>query len=290
MIIRLASQKYYEDILKNYFIQMNRYAHEPFDRKLDRYVQHDLLKAIISEAKKLKRDISNGKTGGIYFKGLSTTPVSHCYVAKGYESFLASLEFNFLISRYHELRDKDGKDVYVYALFYGICEAENLSWGCPRERREDRSYYIQRCFCYDNLLRNFLSQRQTIRCEKCGASHPLEDKVIFERYNWLCPDCQIGYCSIVNIGDEYRNEIQSINKDLMLDTIDLEILQILYKEGRPMRAQEISSYIDKSYQMIGRRTSKLEERGLVEKQSMERARQTKLNAITDRAIQLYFGS
>lgn len=284
-IIKLASQKYYEDVLNKYFDHMNRFALEPFDRKLDRYVQLELLRTIITEVREVRRKIITGDIGGNYFKGLSNPPASHFSVSKNLEPFLLSLEFNFLISRYHEMRDKDGNEVYIIALFYGLCEAENIPWGYPRGRRDDRSYFVQRCFSYNSLLQEFLSKKQTIRCKRCGASHPMDDKTAIERFGWLCPECKVGHCVIVNLADDYKEEIASLNHELMLEETELEILQVLNSEKRPMRANEISDLIDKSYQLIGKRTGKLKELGYVDK---KRINDHTHNIITERARKIYF--
>lgn len=284
-IIRLASQKYYEDVLNKYFDHMTRFALEPFDRKLDRYVQRELLKTIIAEVREVRRKITVGEVGGNYFKDLANPPASHFSINKELEPFLLSLEFNFLISRYHEMRDKDGNDVYIMALFYGLCEAEKIPWGYPRGRRDDRSYFVQRCFSYNALLQEFLSKKQTIRCKRCGASHPIDDKAAIERFGWLCPECKAGQCIVVNLADDYKEEIDSLNQELMLEETELEILQALNSERKPMRANEISELIDKSYQLIGRRTSKLKELGYVDKNQINGHIH---NEITERAIGIYF--
>jgi hypothetical protein len=67
--IRLAAQKYYDTVTSKYFDRMNRYALEPFDKKLDRHNQAALLRTIIEEAKLVRRGISNGELGGTYFLG-----------------------------------------------------------------------------------------------------------------------------------------------------------------------------------------------------------------------------
>lgn len=284
-VIKLATQKYYEDVLDKYFDQMTRYALEPFDRKIDRYIQKELLKTIISEVRDTRRKIMAKEIGGHYFDGLSNPPASHFSINKELEPFLSSLEFNFLISKYHEMRDKDGNDVYIFALFYGLCEAEKIPWGYPRGRRDDRSYFVQRCFSCNSLLQEFLAKKQTIRCKQCGASHSMDDKPAIERFGWLCPECKVGFCEIVNISDDYKDEIESLNQELMLDETELEILQVLNDEMRPMRANEISELIDKSYQLIGRRTGKLKDLGYVDKPNINGHVH---NEITQRAIGIYF--
>lgn len=284
-IIKMASQKYYDSTLLQYFDQQNRYVIEPFEQKLDRHIQKELLFKLIEEARSVRKRILSGEIGGEYFKKIPNPPVSHFYISRDMESLLDSLEFNFLVTKYHEMRDKDGKDISVYALFYGLCEAENILWGYPKGKRDDRSYFVQRCFSYNHVLHELLAQKQTIRCQNCGNSYSMSQKQSFELFKWHCPECQIGICSVVNLAEEYIHEIESLNKDLMLEPVELEILQVLYNENRPMRAAEISAMIDRSYQLVGRRTSKLRDQGYIDK---PQRKSTILNKITDRAKKLFF--
>lgn len=283
--LRLASKKYYEDILSKYFDRTNRYALEPYERKLDRHNQHELLKTLVSEARDVRRRIVSGEVGGRYFDGLTNPPVSHFTITPKLESILSSLELNFLVTKYHDMRDKDGDDVSVYALYYGLCESERLPWGYPRGRRDDRSYFVQRCFSFNSTLHQFLAKRQTIRCGGCGASFPIDKKEHLAFYKWKCPECSNGTCSVVNLADDYRDEIDKLNHDIMLEEVELDILGVLNDEQEKMRAGEISALIDVTYQLVGRRTSKLQERGLVEK---ELDCGVSKSMITQRARQLYF--
>jgi hypothetical protein len=154
--IRLAAQKYYETVIAQYFDRMNRFAMEPFERKLDRHNQQQLLRSLVEEAKNVRRGISAGQIGGRYFDGLTNPPVSHFAVTPSMEKLLSALELNFLVTKYHEMRDKSGKDVSVFAFFYGLCEAERLPWGYPKSRRDDRSYFVQRCFNFNAAIQHFL--------------------------------------------------------------------------------------------------------------------------------------
>lgn len=283
--IRLASQKYYSEVLSKYFDRRNRYAHEPFERKLDRHNQQELLKAIVSEAREVRRGIAAGEVGGAYFKDIPNPPASHFSVDPSLEKVLASLELNFLLTRYHQMRDKDGRDVSVYALFYGLCESERLPWGYPSGRRDDRSYFVQRCFSFNSAIHEFLAKRQTIRCSRCGAAFPMEKLKDFEFFKWKCPECDDGRCSVVRLSDEYQAEIGQLDEALMLEEVEIEILEILTQEGSKMRAKEISSFMDVTYQLIGKRTAKLQESGLVEK---DQEGSIVRSSITQKAKTLYF--
>lgn len=283
--IRLAAQKYYSEVLSQYFDRRNRYAHEPFERKLDRHNQQELLRTIVNAARDVRRGILSGEVGGTYFKDVPNPPVSHFTVDPSLERVLASLELNFLVTRYHQMRDKDGKDVVIYALYYGLCESERLPWGYPTGRRDDRSYFVQRCFNFNSVIHEFLAKRQTIRCSSCGAAFPMEKLKDFEFFKWKCPECEDGRCSVVKLADEYEEEIGRLDAALMLEEVEIEILEVLNQEGRRMRAKEISSFMDVTYQLIGKRTAKLQESGLVDK---DQEGTVVTSAITDKATEVYF--
>jgi hypothetical protein len=283
--LRLAAQKYYEVVVAQYFERMNRFATEPYERKLDRHNQQQLLRSLIEEARNVRRGIVAGTVGGKYFEGLSTPPVSHFAVSPSMEKILAALELNFLLTKYHEMRDKNGKDVSIYAFFFGLCEAERFSWGYPRGRRDDRSYFVQRCFNYNAVIQQFLSKNQTIRCEGCGACFGMERRDNFEFYKWRCPECQTGLCRVTSLGDDFRKEMEALSGETMLPPVELGILETLHEEGHPMRAGEIAGLIDATHQLVGHRTSKLHEMGLVQKVAKDGVNRS---VITDKARVRYF--
>lgn len=284
--IKLASQKYYEQTISQYFDRMNRFALEPFENKLDRDNQKKLLDFLISETRRIRRGINEGTIGGSYFSALKNAPTSHFIVDPELEGALASLESNFLLSRYKKIRDKNGQPVLVFALFYGLCESERVAWGYP-SGREFRNYFVQRCFEFTRALTTFLSTRQTIRCAQCGSSYGLDKKEMFETFKWSCPECRgVGSCKIFSLADDFRKEVAALDTKLMLEPIELRILECLEDESRPMRAGEIAPLIDATHQLVGRRTSKLNEQGLVEKKKDMTGHS--INTMTERARSTYF--
>jgi predicted transcriptional regulator len=72
---------------------------------------------------------------------------------------------------------------------------------------------------------------------------------------------------------------------LMLEEVEIDILEVLNQENQRMRAKEISSFIDVTYQLVGKRTGKLQESGLVDK---EQKGTIVKSSITKKAINLYF--
>jgi DNA-binding transcriptional ArsR family regulator len=246
-----------------------------------------LLRTIVEEAKRVRREITHGALGGSYFEGLTNPPVSHFSVTPALEKVLSSLELNFLVSKYHEMRNKDGQDVTIYALSCGLCEAERLPWGYPSGRRDDRSYFVQRCFDYTRVIHQFLSENQTIRCDNCAACFNMDQREKFEFYKWRCPDCDLGRCRVLNLGEEFRKEVAALDEKVMLDPVELQILETLHDEQTRMRAGEISTLLDTTYQLVGKRTEKLRDMGLVDKERIDGFPKSE---ITDRAESIYFRS
>jgi Mn-dependent DtxR family transcriptional regulator len=91
---------------------------------------------------------------------------------------------------------------------------------------------------------------------------------------------------IVSLGVDFKREVETLDKETMLPPVELEILESLNEEGVPMRAGEIATLVDVTYQLVGHRTSKLHEMGLVHKTSKEGVNRS---TITDKARQRYFG-
>ena len=174
----------------------------------------------------------------------------------------------------------------VYALFLGLCESERMNWGYP-EGSEYRNYFVQRCFEFTRAIHLYLSRNKTIKCNKCGFCHPIDKKESIELFKWRCPECMEGICSIVNLSDDFQNEVNNLNHEIMLEPIELEIVTTLRDENREMKAGEISALIDTTHQMVGKRTSKLQELGLIDKQKSDSDGKTRSN-ITVRCIETYF--
>lgn len=285
--IRLASRKYYENTISKYFDILNRYALEPFENKLDRHNQRQLLDCLVEEARSVRKRIIDKEVGGTYFDSLGgNPPTSHFIVSKDLGEVFASLESNFYLTRYKNTRDKAGRDVIVYAFFLGLCESERMNWGYP-EGREFRNYFVQRCFEYTRAIHLFLSHNQTIKCNVCGCCHPMDRKESIEFFKWRCPECMEGFCEVVNLSEDFKEEVERLNKDIMLDPIELAIVTTLNEERRKMRAGEISALIDTTHQMVGRRTSKLQEMGLVKK-DRDDADGKMRSELTERCEQTYF--
>ena len=191
-----------------------------------------------------------------------------------------------MVTRYKNIRDKNAKPVVVFALNLGLVEVERMNWGYP-EGREYRNYFVQRCFDYTATVQAYLSGKQTIRCAKCGQSYGMDKRETFEFYKWRCPECGDGLCRVVDIRADFESEVAAVQEDLRLEEVELRVLEILNSEDRRMAASEISTLLDVTYQLVGRRTNKLRNLNYVEKEVDEADNRNK-SQITPRAKGIYF--
>ena len=75
----------------------------------------------------------------------------------------------------------------------------------------------------------------------------------------------------------------------MFDQVELQILNTLNTEAKPMRSGEVSVLIDVTYQLVGKRTSQLQDMCFVIKRRSNDDGRIR-SKITDQAKGIYFDS
>ena len=284
--IREAARKYYEEKIEPYFA-MSKFLHESFDERSSIFSLKELLEAFVKRSMQLKRNPSSE-----VMKGLEgSPPTSHFHIPVGLDSVLASLELNFFLTKYYEMKDRDGRPVSVFALNFGLCQKHSIEFGRPRPRdpehaRRYRLYFVERSFDYTGILNEYIQRNQEIVCGNCGAKHDLSQLPALQVYGMLCPTCREGICEVRNLSRRYEEVIRGVDPELLLPPTELGIIATLNAEDRRLFAKDIASELDCSYQLVGKRAKILDERGLVERNAFLQGRRT--FEITDRARELYF--
>jgi hypothetical protein len=184
------------------------------------------------------------------------------------------------------MSNRDGRNVAVYALNYGLCQKYSIEFGRPAEERRHRLYFVERIFDASSLLRNFVQTNQEIRCDSCDATIEFDKLEVLKHYDMRCFVCKAGTCAVVNLSKKYSDIIAGVSPDLLLPYTELGILQTLDSERRPMFASEIALELDRSYQLVGKRGKILADRGLLNRNKYESGRR-QFN-ITDFAKKTYF--
>ncbi len=278
--IQDAALKYYEEKVASYFAA-GRFLHETFAERCSVYSLKELLEQIVMRARELRMHKS-----AVFDKIQGRPPTSHFHVPPSYEGLLSTLELNFFLTKYFEMSDRDGRKVSVFALNYGLCQRYTISFGRPMGEREFRLYFVERVFDYGPIVRAFLEQNQEITCDECGVRQEFDKLEALRLYAMRCPICQKGTCVVVNLSRKYEPMLRSIQDALLLPKTELGILQTLHSEREPKRPAFVAAELDCSYQLVGKRAVRLEERGLV--QRLRDEQDHRILHITDLAEQSYF--
>jgi hypothetical protein len=159
------------------------------------------------------------------------------------------------------MSDRDGRKVSVFALNYGLCQRYTIAFGRPTGEREFRLYFVERVFDYTPIVRGFLEQNQEITCDKCGTRQGFDKLDALRLYGMRCPvpGCG-GTCNVVNLSRKYETMLKSTNEELLLPKTELGILQTRHTESEAKRPAFVAAELDCSYQLVGKRAVKLEDR------------------------------
>lgn len=278
--IQDAALRYYEEKIASYF-SVGRFLHEAFSERCSIFSLKELLELLVTRAKELRTHKS-----AVFEKISGRPPTSHFHVAPSFDGLLSTLELNFFLTKYFEMSDRDGKKVSVYALNYGLCQRYAISFGRPIGEREFRLYFVERVFDYSPIVSVFLAKNQEIVCSACSAKHGLDKLEALKLFGMKCPSCQDGICEVVNLSKKYEAVLKSVQSELLLPKTELGILQTLHSERDPQRPAYIAAELDCSYQLVGKRAVRLEERGLVTRTKDDG--NNRLIQITDIADATYF--
>lgn len=279
--IRDAARRYYDEKIGHYF-RLRKFVHETFEERSSIYSLKELLEELVKRARALR----TYRESKVMRELPGRPPTSHFHVKSDYDSVLSSLELNFFLTKYYEMKDRDGKEVSVYAMNYGLCEQQAISFGRPREKRAHRLYFVERVFDFSPIIVSYLRVNQEIICDKCGHRHGQDMLAALQTYNMLCPECKEGTCKVINLSRKYEQLIKSVEEESLLPDTELGILKTLKDERKRMFANEIAAELDCSYQLVGKRGRNLAERNLVNRGENERGR--RVFEISKTAEDVYF--
>lgn len=279
--IQDAARRYYEEKIDQYF-RLNKFLHETFEERSSIYSLKELLEEIVKRAKVLR----TYRDSKVMSEITGRPPTSHFHVRSEYDSILSTLELNFFLTKYYEMKDRDGREVSVYAINYGLCQQQAIAFGRPREKREQRLYFVERIFDYSPIVMSYIKVNQEIICNSCGNRFGHEMLPAIQAFDMLCPSCKKGTCVLVNLSRKYERLIRSVAEENLLPGTELGILKTLHDERTRMFAKEIAAQLDCSYQLVGKRGRTLAERSLVSRGENEKGRRT--FEITPIAQKVYF--
>jgi DNA-binding MarR family transcriptional regulator len=278
--IRDAASRYYEEKVEAYF-NLRRFLHESFEERSSIFSLKELLDALVLRARDLRRYQGSSVIRDIEGR----PPTSHFHVIANLDGLLATLELNFFVTKYFVMKDRDGRQVTVFALNYGLCQKEVIEFGRPTGKREYRLYYVERMFDATSILNQYLRTNQEITCDHCRATFEPELLPALMVYDMQCPDCKEGQCTVVNLSRKYEEMLRAVDDGALLPQIELGIIHALGTQNEPQVASDVAGELDCSYQLVGKRARMLADRGLVDRDQKTGGR--RVFSITETARDIY---
>ncbi|WP_433079432.1 hypothetical protein ACQP1P_40145 [Dactylosporangium sp. CA-052675] len=278
--IRDASKRWYEEKVEHYF-QIGQFLQVAFEERSAIFSLSDLLEKIVGKARQLRTYDGSNLARSLDGK----VPTSHFHVTQNYDSLLSTLELNFFLTKYYVMVNRNGKRVSIYALNYGLCEKNSISFGRPRESRESRVWFIERIFDYGSIIDEWTASSEEIHCNTCGERFEHSQLAALELFKMRCPRCEIGTCSVIRASQSHAETLAAVADEDLLPKTELEILHVLRNAKRPMFAGDIAGELDVTPQLVGRRGKKLSDRSLVIRTTVRGRSQLE---ITDLALATYF--
>ena len=255
-----AKQHYINDI--EYVLTKSEYIeYKSYDEAFEQYHLLELLKSIIGKAKENKKQI--GKSSAKIFAQYTTNtaPSNYLFVIEEMENILKTLEFNFFITKYSKQKDKDGKDISIFSLNYGLCIDNNIIF----DEKSDRKFRIERVFDFNKLVNEWMNNSKDLICMNCSAKYPIEQKDMFIKFNMPCTKCSGQVKLLPVIDEDVKKHFDSIDK---LPKKEYEVLMIL-KSKSSLRANELGAELDRAYQSINHsigRKSKIKTLNYIDRQ------------------------
>ncbi len=283
---REATIKYYTEKDESIFTD-NVKIQQAFGERLMVQSQKELLQAIQDRSKELSRTLR--REGSEFFRRLRIAFTSHFFILREFEFLLATLEHNFLVTKYHEMKDRDGREVTVYSLNYGLCQREGIPFGRP-EKTEEGKYFTERAFNYLPTIQQFLQKFVVIECNECKKIHPTNQLQALRLFDMLCPNCRKGRCEL-SLG--YKALVEEINAryhNIQLPEDEFSIVKVIHDSpDYDWYPSTIGTEVDRSYQFVTPHADRLVGLGILWKErKMVGEQMRNVYRLTDEAVERYF--
>jgi hypothetical protein len=116
-----AGRRYYEEKIESYFA-LAKFSHETFDEKSSVFSLKELLEAIVARG----RELRDYKESRISRQISGRTYSSHFHVLTKFEQILSTLEVNFFLTRYYEMKIEMA-EMYPYFRLITVCALSTRS-------------------------------------------------------------------------------------------------------------------------------------------------------------------
>ncbi len=236
-----ARQHYKNDI--EYVLTKSEYIeYKSYDEAFEKFHLLELLNLIIVKAVSNKKHIGSSTAKVFSQYTTNTAPSNYLYVTEATESILKTLEFNFFITKFSQQKDREGENISVFSLNYGLCVENDIIF----DEKSDRKFRVERVFDFNRLVSDWMSNSQELVCLSCNEQYDISKKQIFIDHKIACQICQ-GVVALRSIIDDSQKE--KIENNIKIPMKEYEILNALKNKGA-LTATDLGDELDRAYQSI----------------------------------------
>lgn len=241
-ILQESARQHYKNDIEFVLTKSEYIEYKSYNEAFEKFHLLDLLKKLISKAVNNKKHIGSSPAKIFAQYTTNTAPSNYLYVAEGMEDILKTLEFNFFMTKFSHQKDKDGENISIFSLNYGLCVENNIIF----DDKSDRKFRIERVFDVNRIVADWMRNSQELVCLNCGELYDISKKEIFIDHKISCQKCQ-GTVVLRSIIDEKQKS--KIESNIKIPMREYEILNALrHKES--LTATELGDELDRPYQSI----------------------------------------
>lgn len=241
-ILQESARQHYKNDVEFVLTKSEYIEYKSYNESFEKYHLLELLNILIEKAINNKKHI--GASRAIIFSQYTTNtaPSNYLYIAEELEDILKTLEFNFFITKYSQQKDRDGVNISVFSLNYGLCVENNIIF----DEKSDRKFRIERIFDFNKILADWMKNSQELICSNCKEVYDISKKDVFIEHKIPCLKCQ----SLVVLRPIINNsQKEIIENNIKIPMKEYEILNALNNKPA-MTATELGDELDRAYQSI----------------------------------------
>ncbi|WP_198782459.1 hypothetical protein [Shewanella putrefaciens] len=241
-ILQESARQHYKNDIEFVLTKSEYIEYKSYNEAFEKFHLLDLLNKIILKAINNKKHVgvSTAKIFSQYTT--NTAPSNYLYISESMEDILKTLEFNFFITKFSQQKDKDGDNVSVFSLNYGLCVENNIIF----DDKSDRKFRVERVFDFNKLVADWMKSSQELVCLSCCELYDIAKKDVFITHKIPCLKCNGEVVLRSIIDDSQRVKIES---NIKIPMKEYEILNALNNKDS-LTATDLGDELDRPYQSI----------------------------------------
>jgi hypothetical protein len=264
-ILQESARQHYKNDIEFVLTKSEYIEYKSYNESFEKFHLLDLLKRLIAKAVTNKKHIGSSPAKIFAQYTTNTAPSNYLYVAEVMEDVLRTLEFNFFLTKFSQQKDKDGENISIFSLNYGLCIENNIIF----DEKSDRKFRIERVFDVNKIVVDWMRGSQELVCLDCEELYDISKKDIFIEHKYPCMKCHgtVVLRSIIN--EQQKTKIEN---NIKIPMKEYEILNAL-RHKKSLTASELGDELDRPYQSINHsigNNSKIKHYDFIERKVLNR--------------------